>query len=150
MSMFIDNEKKQLLIIENLSFGQKAFMRAQGTSMFPTIKNNDEIIFIKCDDSEYKTGDIVIFKNSTIISAHRIIKKHTNHTLLCKGDNCINYDNPVLISNIFAKVIGIKKNNDSFYFDNKIYALKSAFIVLFPTFSALIFTVFFKFGYKKK
>lgn len=142
MSVKPDIINNQLFILENLVAGEKAMIRACGESMYPTIKNNDEIIFIKCKETEYKKGDIIIFRNRDIISAHRIIRRNADNSFCCKGDNCLKYDDPVETTNLLAKVIG--KNKNFGYFSTTSQLVKTLFVLTFPIFSALIFHSFFR------
>lgn len=79
-------------------------------SMEPTLEKNDVIIVKKCDEKDFKKGDIITFlKNNKTIS-HRIIQiieVKDGREFITQGDNNEIPDADVVLSNeIYGKVIG--------------------------------------------
>jgi signal peptidase I len=107
-----------------LNYNQQVKLKVGGYSMFPLLRNGDEIIINKCPISELNIGDVVVFKTGNKWIAHRLHKKvsENNKTfLITKGDSCTFKDSPVTEENFVGKVIsffrkGKEKNiNSNFY-----------------------------------
>lgn len=107
-----------------LNSNQQVKLKVGGYSMFPLLRNGDEIIINRCHISELNIGDVVVFKTGDKWIAHRLHKKvsENNKTILItKGDSCNFKDLPVTEENFVGKVIsffrkGKEKNiNSDFY-----------------------------------
>lgn len=101
-----------------------------GNSMFPTLKDGDQIDIIM--QKEYCIGDVLVFasKNNTIV-AHRLLK--INNKLYCKGDNSFLLEH-VDVENVLGRVKGFKRGSRYFLpiaFDNEMvlmsYRIAKAF-----------------------
>jgi signal peptidase I len=85
-----------------------------GTSMAPTIKDNDTVLWVEVDNkAEFKVGDIIIYRHPTLSGldniAHRIIEVGTGdreNQFLTKGDNS-SEEYWVPEGNIHGLVIGV-------------------------------------------
>ena len=86
----------------------------EGTSMAPTIKDNDTVLWVKIDNmAELKVGDIIVYKHPTMPGidnvCHRIIEVGWNggYRFRTQGDNMLNPD-PYWVpeGNIHGLVIG--------------------------------------------
>ncbi|NTW32563.1 MAG: signal peptidase I, partial [Bacteroidetes bacterium] len=112
-------------LTENLlNSKQQVKLIVGGNSMFPFLRNGDEIVINKCRINELNIGDIVVFKTHDKWIAHRLhkIKSENNKTILItKGDSCNSKDLPVTEENFAGKVIlffrkGKEKNINSNYY----------------------------------
>jgi len=108
------------IIIDNLIdiWKEKEIVKkipSEGISMYPLIRQGDNISIKFCNPNKIKVGDIVAFKRGTTTVVHRILKKIDDKTLLEKGDfqlkgTSINHETllgKVLISNMLInKIMG--------------------------------------------
>lgn len=86
---------------------------AEGTSMYPIIQNGDICRFIRCDISQIKRGDIVLFQNdANHLLCHRFIKSQIQNNqveYVFKGDTNYGQDEPIHEKRIIGKLVYIKK-----------------------------------------
>lgn len=87
-----------------------------GTSMAPTINDNDTVLWVEVDNmAELKVGDIIIFKHPTIPDldniAHRIVEVEVvggEYRFRTKGDNSSSPDQHMVPrNNVHGLVIGV-------------------------------------------
>lgn len=106
----IDGVKKYL------SFNGSIEIEAQGSSMFPVIKNGDKIIVCAEIDS-IKENDIIVFFDSNSsgnisLVAHRVIRIVDDKFVITKGDNNRVADRPIRKKCVIGKVISIISEDD--------------------------------------
>lgn len=81
-------------------------VRVEGTSMLPTIKSNSLLLVIKTND--LKVNDIVCFRDECgCFVVHRIVEIE-NETIITKGDNNADSDNPINLDAVLGKVLFVK------------------------------------------
>ena len=106
-----------------LNSNQQVRLKVSGYSMFPLLREGDEIIVSKCNIKEITPGDVVVFKRNSKWIAHRLLKIVTDNnstTLITKGDSCKLNDQPFNENSLCGKVIYFyrkgneKKINTSF------------------------------------
>lgn len=86
-----------------------------GTSMQPTLSENDLIMWVEVNPSELRVGDIILFKHPTVPSidnvAHRIVEvdvQDGEYEFRTAGDNNSGPDlNLVPAGNVHGLVIGV-------------------------------------------
>lgn len=100
------DEIKIGLIKTQLLTGNKVKVKANGTSMKPSIKNGDLLILKKSKNDQYKEGEIIVFTKEKLLFIHRlIIIDNENGLILTKGDNLEISDTRILKEECIAKVI---------------------------------------------
>ena len=88
----------------------KLFFTNVGYSMYPLIKQREDILHI-VQSSIYKKGDIVLFKSSVDhYVLHRIIKIK-KETIITAGDYNYFKDQPIDRKQLLGKLMTIKKKN---------------------------------------
>ncbi len=88
---------------------------AQGSSMYPFIKNGEVCNFTVCLPSYLKKGDIVLFyASSSRLIAHRYykeLKDDGKRRYLFKGDTNVCFDEPIYPEQIVGKLVYVQKRN---------------------------------------
>lgn len=108
-------------------------------SMEPTLSIND-MIFVKKAD-EYKINDMVVFQINNELIVHRIIDINED-VIITKGDANNVEDEPINISNIKGKVVGVVENIGWF-----VDFLKSPIVVITVLVCAILLM---EFSFKKE
>jgi signal peptidase I len=108
------NDKKTVeeeLLCEALKKGYTMRYRALGGSMNPFIRSGS-ILTVKPYEG-ISVGDVILYKNSDGLIAHRVIKKkkvNGRNFFITKGDNLRYIDGVVYDTNILGKVIELEKD----------------------------------------
>ena len=107
-------------IIKEISFsllaeGKTIKIRADGYSMYPTIKPGS-IIYIEpiCLGELPVTGEIVAWKRKSGLVVHRIIriiKEGNQMYFVTRGDSCAREDKPILAGYVTGRVIKTEDKN---------------------------------------
>ncbi len=133
------NNKTTDLIAKVLKKYDEIELPADGTSMYPFIREGDICTFTSCDPSSLKKGDVVLFKSQRgQLVAHRFIQTETiqrKHYYLFKGDTNLGFDDPVCEEDIIGKLAVVKRNNMKFSSSNITSNLWSKTILTFPIIS---------------
>ncbi len=76
-----------LVLLEVLQSGGTVKIKAQGDSMYPTIKENSDVLTLVKPSEEIKVNDIALFirKNSKAV-LHRVVEVK-NDSVILRGDN---------------------------------------------------------------
>ena len=95
-----------------LAEGKTIRVRAEGTSMHPSIKSGS-IIFIKPIEQSDKLlpGEIIAWKRDTGIVVHRLIKTYRQkgqEFFITRGDSSLEEDEPVLSEQIAGRVVRVE------------------------------------------
>ena len=86
------------------------FFTNVGYSMYPLIKQREDILHI-IKTSDYKKGDIILFKsNADHYVLHRILKIKKDK-IITAGDYNYFKDQPITNNQVLGKLISIKKKN---------------------------------------
>lgn len=86
-----------------------------GTSMFPTFRENDMILWVKVNPSDIKLGDVIVFRHPTTPNVdnvvHRVVEiqlEAGKYSFRTQGDNLSNPDRYyVPEANVHGLVIGV-------------------------------------------
>lgn len=93
-----------------------------GNSMFPVICDGDMVNIMPSE--LYSVGDIVVYKNKTII-IHRIVEAHSNSNgtrfYFSKGDNNLTRDPPLIERCILGKVTKVFREDKTLEINNGIF-----------------------------
>ena len=86
--------------------GESVELLVRGGSMTPYLRDEvDKVVISPLDDSELKTGDIVLFFHSGCHLLHRIIRKREDFFII-QGDGVVKKQEEALLSDI----IGVVRN----------------------------------------
>jgi signal peptidase I len=97
-------------LIAKIKKGENAFIKINGMSMYPTIKDHEKVKIIPRDISEVKEGDIIAYKLTKMnwITIHRIVSVHKDEEtvrLKTRGDNNPRDDTYWVDSSIFLGIV---------------------------------------------
>jgi signal peptidase I len=98
---------------------EQHWLPVQGISMLPMIHEGDNIL-ISYDLSTVRRGDILVFKRTDGLVAHRVIRiiNQPDQAWIyqTKGDNCTRFDTPLFESEVLGRVNCIRKNGREYDF----------------------------------
>lgn len=116
---------------------------AEGTSMYPLIKQGDICRFVPCEAMKLKKGEIILFHTlSGSLVAHRLLSVESINeqvTYLLKGDTNFGADEPVGQEQLIGKLTSIHKGKYRIKLPSLSVHVWSQMILLFP-----ILTVFLR------
>lgn len=95
------------LLEECLSLNGELRLATIGSSMWPDLRNGDELRLKRIDFEGIQPGDIVLFHNEHVLVAHRVLKTYTESgraMLMVKGDNRTFADPPIFYEQIVGRV----------------------------------------------
>ncbi len=118
-----------VLISDLLTDGNKVRFRAPGDSMYPTIRDGDEITVAPIDAASITIGDIILYRHKSGITAHRVMHiiepseenapsapkdpqdRSSSETLqfFLRGDAAIVFDDPIRANQILGKVTLVER-----------------------------------------
>lgn len=107
--------------------GEKTTSILIGHSMAPLIRNGDTVV-IEHGRNHMYIGDIVVFKKSHKICAHRLIgilNKRIRPKFLLKGDSCTAFDPLITDEQIIGKIIEVKGLNGALKFNSFFWRLSN-------------------------
>ncbi|MGQ4665910.1 signal peptidase I [Metabacillus halosaccharovorans] len=132
-AMFIIKVLKKYGVIE---------LPAEGTSMFPLIKEGDICHFVSCETISLQRGDIALFfSTSGKLVAHRLYQtKKVNNCIyfLFKGDSNLGLDHPVHSEQIIGKLTYIQKRAKKISSKSMFFSFWSKVILKVPFTSYLL------------
>jgi len=105
------------IIIKEIGFsllaeGTTLRVKAEGYSMYPSIKPGSSILIEPVSDGYFPSpGEIIAWKRKTGLVVHRlvrIVKEDTEILYITRGDSCANEDPPVTHDQIAGKVIQVE------------------------------------------
>lgn len=116
---------------------------AEGTSMYPLIKQGNICRFVPCEAMKLKKGEIILFHTlSGSLVAHRLLSVESINeqvTYLLKGDTNFGLDEPVGQEQLIGKLTSINKGKYRIKLPSLSVYVWSQMILLFP-----ILTVFLR------
>lgn len=116
---------------------------AEGTSMYPLIKQGNICRFVPCEAMKLKKGEIILFHTlSGSLVAHRLLSVESINeqvTYLLKGDTNFGLDEPVGQEQLIGKLTSINKGKYRIKLPSLSVHVWSKMILLFP-----ILTVFLR------
>ena len=101
------------VIDDALTSGTIVRFRAEGASMYPTIRDGETITVVAVSPDEVVRGDVLLCRNGTRVLAHRVVGVATNGTerlFQLKGDAKIECDAPVGARAIVGAVVNVRRN----------------------------------------
>ena len=102
--------QSQIKFEEVLEKDGELFFTNVGYSMYPLIKEREDILHI-VKTSDYKRGDIILFKsNVEHYVLHRIIKRKKDK-IITAGDYNYFKDQPITPDQVLGKLVTIKKKD---------------------------------------
>ena len=105
--------------------------RADGRSMYPTIKDGEAITVTPVEPSHVKRGDIILCRFERGVVAHRVLRiakrkasrSHKDFVLttffILRGDAAIACDEPVEPQQVLGKVISVERDGRSITLDSR-------------------------------
>ena len=102
----------QIKFEEVLAKDNELFFTNVGYSMYPLIRQREDILHIVKTDT-YQRGDIVLYKSEADhYVLHRILKiKKKKGLVICAGDYNYFKDKPITFNQVLGKLISIKKKD---------------------------------------
>ena len=98
---------------ELLRHGRAIRFRAPGSSMHPTIKDEDTITVDPVERTAIKPGDVLLYRSKVGVIAHRVVRiekeNGTAHQFILRGDASGSPDAPVLPHQILGKVVWVER-----------------------------------------
>jgi signal peptidase I len=115
----LNSEKIEKISQHLLDNGYSLKITVQGNSMFPFLLENETVKVTPLFDRRIRKGDILVFKSSGNLVAHRLI--HINKkqgTFLTKGDFCFKKDRPLSPDQIIGKITIVFRKGREVHLDN--------------------------------
>jgi signal peptidase I len=101
------------VIEEALTTGTLVRFRAEGTSMYPTIRDGEVITVATVSAEEVVRGDVLLCRHGQRVLAHRVVGVSTRGTdrfFELRGDAKTACDLPVGASAVVGRVVGVERN----------------------------------------
>jgi signal peptidase I len=101
------------VIEQALTEGTLVRFRAEGISMYPTIRDGEAITVAPVAADEVVTGDVLLCRQGTRVLAHRVVdvtRCGTERIFELRGDAKISCDAPVRASAVVGRVVGVVRN----------------------------------------
>jgi hypothetical protein len=101
------------VIDDALTSGTMVRFRAEGSSMYPAIRDGETITVVAVCPDEVVRGDVLLCRHGTRVLAHRVVGVAINGTerlFQLKGDAKIECDAPVGARAIVGAVINVRRN----------------------------------------
>ena len=126
-----------------LSLGQGVRFKANGWSMYPTIRDGEMISVESVLPSQIRHGDIILYRSSRGITAHRVIRvqMETNSAVVphgpsflftTRGDSIRADDPPLMSDQILGKVCSVeRKGRTVALYGNRAIIIQEAHLFLF-------------------
>ncbi|MCA0756742.1 hypothetical protein KP806_16925 [Paenibacillus sp. N4] len=113
---------------------------AQGSSMFPFIRNGNLCSFRPVGESRVSVGDILLFRSaSSRLVAHRlhsVVYRDGESLYICKGDANLGYDEPIRAEQMLGVLHSIRKGNKHILMSDPLTAFWTKAIVALPALSS--------------
>ncbi|MCP4364534.1 MAG: hypothetical protein GY800_04475 [Planctomycetes bacterium] len=122
------SEKLEYLSREVLSLGHSLYLSVRGDSMWPVVRDGDQVLVEFVDEHGLRKGDIICFSTFNALIVHRLIGTLTPEngqiTLLTGGDaNWCSYE-MIGLDQVMGKVVAIKKGNNEKRLDTPLRELR--------------------------
>ena len=101
------------VIEEALTNGTIVRFRAEGISMYPTIRDGEAITVAAVSTDDVVRGDVLLCRHGKRVLAHRVVGVTTCGTerfFELRGDAKTSCDAPVAANAVVGKVIGVRRN----------------------------------------
>jgi len=87
-----------------LAAGHGAQFRASGDSMYPTIRDGDELRVVPCEAAALRRGDVILTNARRGLTAHRVVRT-AGPEIVTRGDNAIRCDDPIALNDVLGRVV---------------------------------------------
>ena len=87
--------------------------RAEGSSMYPAIRDGELITVGRVTAADIVRGDVLLCRQSARLLAHRVVEvaaHGSRHVLWLRGDAKSACDMPIALSDVVAKVLSVTRN----------------------------------------
>lgn len=112
---------------------------AQGSSMFPLIREGNICRFLPVEEKSFNKGDIILFRSdSGHLIAHRLLSViHLDGECLyvCKGDTNVGCDKPIRIEQMLGVLYSIRKGRKDIFVSDLSVSFWTKAIVKLPLLS---------------
>ncbi len=108
-----------------------------GESMRPLIRKLKDKVTVVPVYRSLKKGDIVLFKRSDGAYVVHRINKINNSTVVTIGDNCVDFDSPVSVADIWGIVTDTQRNGRKLKTDSPAFRMLGIFIMSTRPFRSL-------------
>ena len=101
------------VVEEALMNGTMVRFRAEGISMYPTIRDGEAITVAAVSTDEVVRGDVLLCRHGTRVLAHRVVGVTTCGTerfFELRGDAKTSCDAPVAAKAVVGRVVGVRRN----------------------------------------
>jgi signal peptidase I len=108
-----DSHLLTAVIEKALTAGTTVRFRAEGTSMYPTIRDGEAISIAAVSPEEVVRGDVLLCRHSTRVMAHRVVNVTTRdagRVFELRGDAKAGCDAPVGADDVIGRVIAVRRN----------------------------------------
>jgi hypothetical protein len=98
---------------EALATGTVVRFRAEGASMYPTIRDGDTITIAAVSTGEVVRGDVLLCRHDQRVLAHRVVDvtmHRAKRFFGLRGDAKAACDVPVAADDVFGRVISVRRN----------------------------------------
>jgi signal peptidase I len=112
--------------------GEKHYIPITGRSMFPLIRNGDQVL-VAHGCAGIRRGEVIVFRHDGKLIAHRVLrisKNEAGHAFLTKGDNVLQFDPPLRANEIVGRVLAIKRGEQQISLDTTIWRITGLFIAI--------------------
>ena len=118
----MNSDPENHIIIKDIGFsllaeGTTLRVKAEGYSMYPSIKPGSQILIEPVADEYFPSqGEIIAWKRKSGLVVHRlvrIVKEGSNTLYITRGDSCAYEDQPVTHDQIAGKVIQVETSSGS-------------------------------------
>lgn len=128
-----------LLMKQTIDTNGSIAVSAQGSSMFPLIREGNICRFRPVEEKRFGKGDIILFRSeSGHLIAHRLLSViHLDDECLyvCKGDTNVGYDKPIRIEQMLGVLYSIRKGRKDILVSDPSVSFWAKAIVTFPLLS---------------
>src|SRR6266851_5936415 len=101
------------VIEEALANGTVVRFRAEGNSMYPTIRDGEPITVAAVPAEQVVRGDVLLCRHGHRLLAHRVVGVTTHGTerfFELRGDAKVSCDSPVAAGAVVGRVVGVRRN----------------------------------------
>ena len=92
--------------------GRQHWIRTQGTSMLPCIREGDNLL-LSYNLTAIRRGSIIVFSQEGRLIAHRVIRilSSTPPCFITKGDNSWKFDTPISVHELIGQILIIQRQD---------------------------------------
>ena len=101
------------VVEEALTNGTLVRFRAEGISMYPTIRDGEAITVAAVSTDEVVRGDVLLCRHGKRVLAHRVVgvtRCGTERFFELQGDAKTSCDAPVAANAVVGRVVGVRRN----------------------------------------